>query len=149
MAVPYGDTGKGSWNIPSPVIADFKAYLEEGKMLPLDDGKKMKPTVEFFFTDGDFAGKPVTLTYTTYVDNKEVKGKTTFKVYEPSVSIEVHTSPSVNIHVLGMKTGANHPVVFISEMWPEGYRALKSKAKLSFQPYLQTYNIRIGWNISS
>jgi hypothetical protein len=130
VAVPYGDTGKGRWDIPSPVIADFKAYLEEGKMLPLDDGKKMKPTVEFFFTDGDFAGKPVTLTYTTYVDNKEVKGKTTFKVYEPSVSIEVHTSPSVNIHVLGMKTGGKPSCRLYLGDVARGVSGIKIKSKI-------------------
>jgi hypothetical protein len=100
VAVPYGDTEKGNWNIPSPVIADFKADLEEGEMLPLDDSKKLKPAVEFFFTDGSFTGKPVILTYTAYVDNKEVKGKTIFKVYEPDVKWgknDVRESPSVTI----------------------------------------------------
>ena len=98
VVVPYGDTGKGRWDIPSPVITGFKAYSEKGEVWLLKDKEKEK--VEFFFTDGDFAGKPVKVTYTAYIDNKKVEGKTTFKVFEPDVKWgknDVRQSPSVTI----------------------------------------------------
>jgi len=95
VAVPYGDPGKGNWDIPSPVITGFKAYSEKGEVWLLKDKDKEK--VEFFFTDGDFAGKPVKVMYKTNVENQSVEGKTTFRVFEPSVKMKVKPSRSVKL----------------------------------------------------
>lgn len=111
VAVPYGDIGKGRWDIPSPVIAGFKAYSEKGEVLLLKDIDKEK--VEFFFTNGAFAGNPAKITYTTYVDNKKVEGKTTFKVFEPDVKWDknnVRQSPSVTIGRWTVKDDRNKDV---------------------------------------
>lgn len=98
VIVPYGGPGKGKWGIPSPVIADFKAYAEKGEVALLED--KEKERVEFFFVNGDFTGKSVQVKYTTSVDNQTIDGKTTFRVFEPLAQMEVQASPSAEINVL-------------------------------------------------
>jgi hypothetical protein len=98
--IPAADSGQeGTWDIPKErVISGFLSTPEKGEVIPFKDNKNQR--VEFFFVDGSPSGKEEKISYTATVDGKKIEGKTTFKVWEPSVQMEVKASPTVSIDVL-------------------------------------------------
>jgi hypothetical protein len=80
------------------VIKGFQATPEKGEVLPFKDNKGQR--VEFFFIDGDPSGRDEKISYTASVDGSKIEGKTTFKVWEPSVQMKIQASPAVSIDIL-------------------------------------------------
>jgi hypothetical protein len=95
--IPAADPGQeGTWEIPKDrVIKAFNATPEKGEVIPFKDNKTKQ--VEFFFIDGSPSGKEEKISYTATVDGKKIEGKTTFKVWEPSVNIQTNASSAVTI----------------------------------------------------
>ena len=88
VVLPYDESSRGVWKFPESVISGFVADRNRGKVILLEEEQKRKPVIEFFFTDGEFSkGKPFEITYAT--EDKKLQGKTTFKVFEPEVRMEI------------------------------------------------------------
>jgi hypothetical protein len=128
--IPAADPGQeGSWDIPKErVIAGFQATPEEGKVLPFKDNKNQH--VEFFFVDGTPSGRNEKISYTATVDGKKIEGKTTFKVYEPSVQMETPASPTVSIDVLtDTEKGTTSCRLYLGKVG-QGISGIKIKSKV-------------------
>jgi hypothetical protein len=133
--IPTADPGQeGTWDIPKDrVIKAFKATPEKGEVIPFEDNKSQR--VEFFFIDGDPSGRDEKISYTATVDGKKIEGKTTFKVWEPSVNIQPIASPKVTI---GYKNEAGQTWLYLGILSNyeklEGIPGMEIKSKITMPP---------------
>ena len=128
--IPAADPGQeGTWDIPKErVIKGFQATPEKGEVIPFEGNKAQR--VEFFFVDGSPSGKDEKISYTATVDGKKIEGKTTFKVYEPWVQMEVQASPTVSIDVLtDTQKGTTSCRLYLGKVG-QGISGIKIKSKV-------------------
>jgi hypothetical protein len=128
--IPGADPGQeGTWNIPKErVIKRFKDTPERGEVIPFEDNKAKQ--VEFFFIDGSPSGRDEKISYTATVEGKKIEGKTTFKIWEPSVQMKVQASPTVSIDVLTDKQrGTTSCRLYLGKV-DQGMSGIKIKSKI-------------------
>jgi len=130
--IPSADQGQeGTWEIPKDrVIKAFNATPEKGEVIPFGDQDKKTKQVEFFFVDGSRSGKEEKISYTATVGGKKIEGKTTLKVWEPSVQMDVQASPAVSIDVLtDKKKGTTSCRLYLGKVG-QGVSGIKIKSKV-------------------
>jgi hypothetical protein len=130
--IPAADPGQeGTWNIPTnSVIKRFKDTPEKGEVIVFEDKDKKAKHVEFFFVDGDPSGKEEKISYTATVGGKKIEGKTTFKVWEPAVQMDVQASPAVSIDVLtDKKKGTTSCRLYLGKVG-QGISGIKINSKV-------------------
>jgi hypothetical protein len=130
--IPGADPGQeGTWNIPKDrVIKRFKDTPEKGEVIPFGDQDSKTKQVEFFFVDGSPSGKEEKISYTATVGGKKIEGKTTLKVWEPSVQMDVQASPAVSIDVLtDKKKGTTSCRLYLGKVG-QGISGIKINSKV-------------------